>query len=72
MPGALTTEDAPRTTTDTLECNIISLLKDMDIMEHFESSRKTSYLKSKQHRLTSKKEALIIEQNLSTKCALTQ
>jgi hypothetical protein len=30
----------------------------MDIMEHFESSRKTSYLKSKQHRLTSKKEAL--------------
>ena len=38
----------------------------------FESSRKTSYLKSKQHRLTSKKEALIIEQNLSTKCALTQ
>ena len=70
MPGALTTEDAP-TTTDTLECNILSLLKDMDIMEHFESSRKTSYLKSKPYRLTSTKEALI-EQNLSKRCALTQ
>ena len=69
-PGALTTEDAP-TTTDTLECNILILLNDMDIMEHFESSRKTSYLKSKQHRLTSKKEALT-KPNLTKRCALTQ
>ena len=41
MPGALTTDDAP-TTTDTLECNILSLLVDMDIMEH-ESSEKQVY-----------------------------